>query len=150
MPLRTIQDLEAIGQVPSASHLIIRSTYELIRAAATNDPERMVIEVLAEGDRSDRPGRLSYGRLLNNLHQAANLLADLGVESGEVIALLLPNLLETHLLLWAGQAAGIVCPLNPSLPVEQIITLLQAAKAKVLVAPSPSMNQDVWQKTERA
>ena len=148
MPLRTIQDLEAIEHVPGASRLTVHSTYELIRDAAINDPERTAIEVLTEGDQSDRPGRLSYGSLLNNLHQTANLLADLSVESGDVIALLLPNLLETHLLLWGGQAAGIVCPLNPWLPVEQIIALLRAARAKVLVAPGSEVSQALWQKAE--
>jgi len=148
MPLRTIQDLEAIEHVPGASRLTVHSTYELIRDAAINDPERMAIALLAGRKRSDRPVRLSYGSLLNNLHQTANLLADLGVESGDVIALLLPNLLETHLLLWGGQAAGIVCPLNPWLPVEQIIALLRAARAKVLVAPGSDLSQALWQKAE--
>src|SRR6266852_4279560 len=149
MPLRTIQDLEAIEHVPGASRLTVHSTYELIREAATNNPERTAIKVLTEGDQSDRPGRLSYGSLLNNLHQTANLLADLGVESGEVIALLLPHLLETHLLLWGGQAAGIVCPISPWLPDEQIVALLQAARAKMLVAPGPQVSHGLWQKAER-
>src|SRR6266852_7460739 len=121
MPLRTIQHLEAIEHVPGASRLTVHSTYELIREAAAKDPERTAIKVLTEGDQSDRPGHLSYGSLLNTIHQTANLLADLGIESGDVIALLLPQLLETHLLLWGGQAAGIVCPISPWLPGEQII-----------------------------
>lgn len=145
MPPRTFQNLQASGQVPRPSHLIVRSTYELIREAATNDPERTAIDAPAEGDQSEH---LSYGSLLNHLHQTANLLADLGVESGEVIALLLPNLLEAHLVLWGGQAAGIVCPLNPCLPVEQIITLLRAARAKVFVAPGSEVSQALWQKAE--
>ena len=53
------------------------------------------------------------------------------------------------LLLWAGQAAGIVCPIPPSLPAPQIVELLQAARAKVLVAPSPSVDHELWQKTEQ-
>src|SRR6266704_207239 len=72
-----------------------------------------------------------------------------GEQSRAACSLLLPDLLETQVLLWGGQAAGIVCPIPPSLPIEQIGGLLQAAKAKVLVAPSPSVNQDLWQKTER-
>jgi fatty-acyl-CoA synthase len=148
MPLRTIQDLEAIEHVPSALRLIVRSTYELIREAATKDPERRAITLLAEGVRSDRPARLSYRALLNGMHQTANLLADLGIEPTDVIALLLPQLQETHLLLWGGQAAGIVCPISPWFPSEQIVALLQAAKAKLLVAPGPQVSHDLWQKAE--
>ena len=118
MPLRTIQDLEAIKHLPRASRLTVRSTYELIREAATQDPERTAIALLAGSKRSDRPVRLSYRALLNTVHQTANLLADLSIEPTDVIALLLPQLLETHLVLWGGQAAGIVCPISPWLPGE--------------------------------
>ena len=134
MPLRTIQDLESIEHVPSASRLSVHSTYELIREAATKDPERTAIALLTGNKRSDRLVRLSYRTLLNNIHQTANLLADLGIWAGDVIALLLPRLLETHLVFWGGQAAGIVCPISPLLPGEQIGALLQAAQAKLLVA----------------
>ena len=149
MPLRTIQDLEANEHVPNASRLSVGSTYELIREAATNDPERTAIALLAGSKRSDRAVRLSYRALLNTIHQTANLLADLGIGPGDVIALLLPQLLETHLVLWGGQAAGIVCPISPWLPDEQIVALLQAAQAKLLVAPGPQVSHGLWQKAER-
>ena len=149
LPLHIIGGCGVDEYVTSASRLSIGSTYELIREAATIHPERTAIDLLAEGDQADRPGHLSYDCLLRAIHQTANLLADLGVESGDVIALLLPNLLETHLLLWGGQAAGIVCPINPGLPVEQIIALLQVAKAKVLVAPGSEVSLNLWQKTEQ-
>src|SRR5260370_27010046 len=149
MPLRIIQDVEAIEHVPGAERLTVRSTYELIREAATNNPERTAIALLARRKRSERPVRLSYRALLSNIHQTANLLADLGIEPGDVIALLLPQLLEIHLLLWGGQAAGIVCPISPWLPGEQIVALLQAARAKLLVAPGPQVSQGIWQKAER-
>ncbi len=51
MLLRTIQDLEAIEHVPLAARLSVRSTYELIREAATQDPERTAIAFLSGGDR---------------------------------------------------------------------------------------------------
>jgi fatty-acyl-CoA synthase len=147
-PPRTIQDIEAIEQVPLVERLTVRSTYELIEEMAAKDPERTAIALPGGEDRSDRPVRLSYGTLLKGVHQTANLLADLGVEPGDVIAELLPNLYQAHLLLWGGQAAGIVCPLHPCLPVEQTIALLRAAQAKVLVAAGPELSQDLWQKAE--
>src|SRR6266699_4275430 len=143
MPLRTTEDLEAIERMPLTARLSVRSTYELIREAATRDPDRTAITFLSGRDRSDRAVRLSSRALLNTIHQTANLLADLGIEPGDVIALLLPRLLETHLLFWGGQAAGIVCPISPWLPGEQIVALLQAVKAKMLVAPGPQVGQDL-------
>ncbi len=53
MFLRTIQDLEAIEHVPRAARLTVRSTYELIREAATKDPEHTAIAFLSGGDRMD-------------------------------------------------------------------------------------------------
>ncbi len=55
MFLRTIQDLEAIEHVPLAARLTVHSTYELIREAATKDPEHTAIAFLSGGDRMDRP-----------------------------------------------------------------------------------------------
>jgi fatty-acyl-CoA synthase len=83
------------------------------------------------------------------VHQTANLLADLGMGPQDAMALLLPDLLEKELLFWGGQAAGIVCPIPPCLPAPQIVELLQAARAKVLVAPSPKVDHKLWQKTEQ-
>ncbi len=148
MFLRTIQDLEAIEHVPLAARISVRSTYELIREAATHDPERTAIAFLSGRDGLDRPEGISYGALLNGLHQTANLLADLGVGSQDAIALLLPDLLETHLLFWGGQAAGIVCPVPPQFPLEQTIALLRVTKARLLVAPGPRVDQELWQKAE--
>ena len=146
--MRTIKDIEVIEKVPLAARLTVRSTYELIREAAAKDPERTAITLLPEGEQADRPVRLSYRALLSSIHQTANLLADLGLGPQDVIALLLPDLLETQVLLWGGQAAGIVCPIPPWLPAQQIVDLLQAVKAKLLVAPGSQMSPELWQKTE--
>jgi fatty-acyl-CoA synthase len=64
------------------------------------------------------------------------------------MALLLPDLVEKDVLLWGGQAAGIVCPIPLSLPAVQVVELLQSAQAKILVAPSPEVDHELWQKTE--
>ena len=60
MPLCTIQDLEACERVPLAERLTVRTTYELIRETATKGPEQTAITLLGEGDRLDRPVRISY------------------------------------------------------------------------------------------
>ena len=147
---QTTEDFEGNKKVPKTSHLSVHSTYELLREVAVRDPEKTAIVLLAGDEQADRlGGDLSYGALLNGIHQTANLLADLCVESGDVIALLLPNLLETHLLFWGGQVVGIVCPIPSGFSVEQTIALLRVAKAKVLVAPGREVSQDLWQKAEK-
>src|SRR5260221_14741132 len=76
-------------------------------------------------------------------------MADLETASQEGMALRLRVRPVKELLLWGGQAAGIVWPIPPWLPAQQVVDLLQAAKAKVLVAPSPEVDHELWQKTEQ-
>ena len=95
-----------------------------------------------------QPVSLTYRVLLGKLHQTVNLRADLLSGTQDVIALLLPDLLETHLLLWGGQAAGIVCPIPPCAPLDQVVALVRMVGAKVLVAAGPEVSQDLWRKAE--
>jgi fatty-acyl-CoA synthase len=111
--IRTMQDREANENIPSSSRHSLHSTYELIRVTAMQGPEREAIALQEDLKPSNRAMNLSYQALLNSIHQVANLLADLGIEPKDVIALLLPQLLETHLLLWGGQAAGLCAPSLP-------------------------------------
>jgi fatty-acyl-CoA synthase len=148
-PRRTLQDIERLERVPLAKRLAVGSTYALLQKALTNNPEQPARCFLPLGDSSQPGEALTARAFLGKVHQTANLLADLGMGPPDVMALLLPNLLETQLLLWGGQAAGIVCPIPPCLPAPQIVDLLQAAKAKVLVAPAPEVDHELWQKTEQ-
>jgi fatty-acyl-CoA synthase len=146
---RTLEDIERLERVPLATRLAVGSTYALLHKAVASSPEQPAHCFLPLGDLSQPGDALTARAFLEKVHQSANLLADLGLGSQDVMALLLPDLLEKELLLWAGQAAGIVCPIPLCLPAVQVVELLQAAQAKVLVAPSPSVNYELWQKTEQ-
>jgi fatty-acyl-CoA synthase len=144
-----VEDIEHLERVPLAKRLAAGSTYELLHKAVTSSPEQPARCFLPLGDQPQPGGALTARAFLGKVHQTANLLADLGIGPQNVMALLLPDLLEKELLLWGGQAAGIVCPVPPCLPALQAVDLLQAAKAKVLVAPSPEVDHELWQKTEQ-
>jgi len=148
-PRCTLEDIERLERVPLVRRLAVGSTYALLHKALASSPERPARCFLPLGEPSQPGEALTARAFLEKVHQSANLLADLGMGPQDIIALLLPDLLETQVLLWGGQAAGIVCPIPPSLPTLQIGDLLQAAKAKVLVAPAPSVSQDLWQKAEQ-
>ena len=148
-PRRTLQDIERLERVPLARRLAVGSTYAVLHKALASSPEQPARCFLPLGDPSQPGEALTARAFLGKVHQTANLLADLGMGPQDAMALLLPDWLEKELLLWGGQAAGIVCPIPPWLPAPQIVDLLQAVKAKVLVAPSPSVNHELWQKTEQ-
>jgi fatty-acyl-CoA synthase len=148
-PRRTLQDIERLERVPLARRLAVGNTYALLHRAVASSSELPAHCFLPLGSQSQPGEALTARAFLGKVHQSANLLADLGMGSQDVVALLLPDLLEKEVLLWAGQAAGIVCPIPLSLPAVQIVDMLQAAKAKVLVAPSPKVDHELWQKTEQ-
>jgi len=148
-PRRTLEDIERLERVPLARRLAVGSTYALLHKAVTSSPEQPARCFLPLGDPSQPGEALTARAFLGKVHQTANLLADLGMSPQDVMALLLPDLLETQVLLWGGQADGIVCPIPPWLPVLQVVDLLQAARAKVLVAASPEVDHELWQKTEQ-
>jgi fatty-acyl-CoA synthase len=145
----TLEDIERLERVPLLRRLAVGSTYELLHKTVVSNPEQPACCFLPLGNPSQPGEALSARAFLGKVHQTANLLADLGMGPQDVMALLLPDLLEKELLLWGGQAAGIVCPLPPHLPALQIVDLLQVAQTKVLVAPAPSVNHELWQKAEQ-
>src|SRR5260370_13452871 len=148
-PRRTLQDIERLERVPLARRLAVGSTYELLHKAVMSSSEQPAGRILPLGDPSQPGEALTARAFLGKVHQTANLLADLGMGPQDVMARLLPDVLEKGLLLWGGQAAGIVCAIPPSLRTKQVVDLLQAAKAKVLVAPSAEVDHELWQKTEQ-
>ena len=143
----TLKEIERLERVPLARRLAVGSTYEVLYKALARSPEQPAHCFLPLGDSSQPGEALTARAFLDKVHQSANLLADLGMGPQDAMALLLPDLLEKALLLWGGQAAGIACPIPPSLPASQIVELLQAVRAKVLVTPAPEIDHELWQKT---
>src|SRR5215469_8992454 len=125
VPRRTLEDIERLERVPLARRLAASSTYAVLQKAVTSSPEQPARCLVPLGDPSPQPGEALTARVfLGRVHQTANLLADLGMGPQDVLALLLPDLLEKELLLWGRQAAGIVCPIPPGLPAPEIVDLL--------------------------
>ncbi|CAN0625263.1 Acyl-CoA synthetase [Burkholderia multivorans] len=122
------------------------STYELICAGAAIDPSAPALSFFMTADTHRDAERWTYRELVHDITRTANMFTRLGVSSKSVIAYVLPNLPETHFVIWGGQAAGIVCAINPLLEGEAIGNLLNAAGASVLVTLAPFPGTDLWQK----
>lgn len=131
-PILTIADVVAAGRNGLPDDLP-ESSYALLRQSAELYSERTAISFFADVETHRQTRTLSYRELFAGVTRAANLFHDLGVRPGEVVALLLPNLPETHLAMWGAEAAGIVFPLNTLLDPSTLAALLSAAGAKVLV-----------------
>src|SRR5690606_15469837 len=88
--------------------------------------------------------RVRYRELLAQVHRAANAFRALGVGPQDSVALLAPNTPEAQAVLWGAQLAGRACPINTLLQPSHIAGLMQAARAKVLVALGPQAELGIW------
>ena len=146
--IRDLSDVEAIERVPLSERITERSTYELIEKGARINPEAVAMSFLRDGHTYDKPQQITYRQFMEKIRQTANLFADLGVGPTDVVTYLLPNLPETHYVLWGAETAGIANPINPMLEAETIRDICRAAGTKILVALGDSPGTDIWSKVD--
>ena len=106
------KDLEEIERVPIQDRLPYSNTFDLLKYGVSINPDAKAISFISSGDNFHEPRSVTYGALLKRVIQTANLFHDLGLRKDDVISVLLPNLLEIQYIMWGGQAAGIVNPIN--------------------------------------
>ncbi len=145
-PIRSVADLRRLEETPLEQAIGIDSTYELFAESARAFGDKTALTFLRSGDPADDPIRWSYRRLFEGITRAANLFHALGIGPGDTVAALLPGCLEYHLVLWGGEAVGIVQPLNPLLSLDKLEELLRAADARILVAYGAAEEADYWDK----
>ena len=122
------------------------STYEIFQRSAAQHTKKTALRFLLSGKPEEKSFTYDYESLLANITQAANAFTSLGVETNDVVSILLPNLPQNHFALWGAQAAGIANPINPMLESEHIIEIMNAAKTKVLVTLAPQPKANLWEK----
>ncbi|HUG24983.1 acyl-CoA synthetase [Piscinibacter sp.] len=140
-----MSDVETIERnVP----MLPASTYEMIGQAAAAHADAPALSFFPRAQDHDRPLTWNYATLFAKITATANFFHGLGVGKDDVIAFALPNLPQTHLAMWGGQAAGIVLAINPLLEPAAIVELLKAGGAKVLVTLAPLPGSDLWPKLQ--
>lgn len=149
LKVRSIEDVHRLEEEPLEKVLTVRSTYEIFRNSAHAFGDKTALTFLTSGNPADEPIRWSYNQVLKGIHQTANLLHRLGVQPTDAIAILLPGCLEYHLALWGGEAAAIVQPLNPLLSDEKLVSLMNTARAKVLITYGSDNESQMWSKALR-
>ena len=132
-PIRSLADVHQLEATPLDQAITVRSTYDIFVNAAHAFGATTALTFLRDADPKTPPIRWTYTELLAGIHQTANLLHTLGVGPQDAVAVMLPGCLEHHLALWGAEAAGIVQPLNPLLTDEKLVSLMTAARAKVLI-----------------
>ncbi|SDK60589.1 acyl-CoA synthetase [Pseudomonas indica] len=146
MAVSSILDIHAIEQVPLSERGLAANTYAALQRCAAEHADSPALSFLLDAKKFQRTHDWSYAELFADITRAANAFHHLGIGPRDVVAFLLPNLPETHLTIWGGEAAGIVMAINPLLEAPQIAELLRAAKAKLVVTLAPTPGSDLWNK----
>lgn len=148
-PIKSLADIQRLEETPLEQALPVRSTYEIMCNSAHAFGENTALTFLRSASLSEEPIRWTYNELLAGIHQTANLLHELGVKPDDAVAVMLPGCIEYHLALWGGEAAGISQPLNPLLSDDKLISLMNAGRAKVLIAYGSDDDAGIWSKAMR-
>jgi len=144
--VRSLADIEAFERTPLKERQLPASTYEAIRQSALQYPDSTALIFFLQGTAYERAVHYSYREFLAKLHQSANMFHDLGLGPKDTISYLLPNLPQTYLTLYGGEAAGIANPINPLLEAETIADIMRAAQTKILVTIAPFPKTNLWEK----
>jgi fatty-acyl-CoA synthase len=131
--LELLTDLEKISY---HDRYHCKTTYDVFCHAADEYPSDIAIVEHVTATRDEVATQLTFTSLAQKINQTANLYKSFGVERTDVISILLPNMSDTHLSIWASQAVGIANPINYLLQVEHIVEILNEVKSKVLVTVS--------------
>lgn len=143
--VRSLQDVQALEQAGPWLPEGVQCTYDLLRAGAAIDPDAPALSFFMRTQDHTRPVRWTHRQWLARITQTANLLRRLGLERTDVVAYVLPNLPETHWVIWGGETAGIALALNPLLEGPALRDLMTAAQAKWLVTLAPTPGTELWQ-----
>ncbi|WEF23941.1 acyl-CoA synthetase [Paracoccus sp. S3-43] len=138
------------AEMPYQARDLPVTIYGFLTRTAERFPDRPAISFQLLSGAGDHATTLTWRELLERVTETANLLRKLGVGPTDTVAYLLPNSIETPVVLLAGATAGIVNPINPLLDAQQIAGILRETRAKVLVTLRAFPKTDVAQKAAEA
>ncbi|WP_306151782.1 acyl-CoA synthetase [Roseovarius sp. MMSF_3281] len=124
--------------------------YAMLRETVDAFPDRSAVSYQLLSGATDKAETMTWQQFHDQICRAANLFRDLKVGENDVVALVLPNSLETAVATIGGAIAGIVNPINPLLEPEQIGAILRETNAKVVVTLKAFPKTDIAQKTAEA
>ena len=145
--IASMNDIRKIEQEATGS-ACPESTYRAVYSTMKDNPYETALSYFMLGGEYKRPFTFTYTDLVGNINATANMLRSLGIEKGDVVGIILPNLPETCFAMVAAQTVGISFAINPLLEKELLKELLIISKAKVVVTIGPFIKTDVWEKVD--
>lgn len=143
--IQGLGDVRRIERTSLAQHYAEDTPYEALTLAAAQAPNEAALSYFFSAHTMHTPYVVRYRELLANIIRAANTFSLLGINRDDVVAYLLPNIPETHFVIWGGSTVGVVLGLDPALGSARIAEALNQSGAKVLVTLEASPFSDLWQ-----
>jgi fatty-acyl-CoA synthase/long-chain acyl-CoA synthetase len=150
MTVSSLRDIETIESARPDPFSSTGSTWEMIRDGAAIAPDSRALSFFLRVEDFEHPVSWSHAELLADITRAARMFRRLGVQRGDVVAYILPNLPETHIALWGAETAGIAFAVNPLLEAGQMGQLLRAADTRWVVTIGPQPDPEIWQRVSQA
>ena len=146
--MRTLEDIVAIEAEPLEARIGASTACDWLRAGGALDPTRTAVTFLVDADPDSTPQALSHGELRARATRAANLFHALGVRRDNTVILLMPTLPQWYVATLGALEAGAVCSVNWMLQASQWLDIVQASKARVIVALGPTDGFDIWERLQ--
>ena len=151
MTFATRQDVIDINnEMDWTAREVPATLYQMLGETAGKFPKRPAISYQILSGPKDKAVTLTWEDLHHQVTQAANLFRSLKIHESDVVALVMPNSLETAIATLGAMVAGIANPINPLLEPEQIGAILRETNAKIVVTLRPFPKTDVAQKVAEA
>ena len=151
MTFATRQDVIDIqNELPWDARELPATVYQMLKDTATAFPDRAAISYQLLSGPTDKAETLTWAEFHARVCQAANLFRSLKIGENDVVALVMPNCLETAIATIGAMVAGIANPINPLLEPEQIAAILRETDARVVVTLRAFPKTDVAQKMAEA
>ncbi len=142
--IRSQKDILEIEKFVPDDLLPGASIYDCITAAASADPSKPALIQLLSADLAVAPRVITYAKLVQSIEQAANLFSSISENEPPSVAVILPMVPEALVATWAGATAGISCPINPFLESRIVTSIMNAARATVLVTTTNKYGPGIW------
>jgi len=146
MMIETLRDVADVESKPLAARLEGRSGYQWLRATAARIPDSIAITALGVGDPLGPSRNVTFSELLENVSRTANMFCERGLRADEAVTHFLPLVPEAFYVMMAAETVGVVNPVNPMLEVDHIVGITRAANTRILVLPSPGINEEIYEK----
>ncbi|WP_397542869.1 acyl-CoA synthetase [Roseovarius salis] len=142
--------LDIENEMPWGERELPGTLYEMLNEVADRFPDRPAISYQLLSGATDPAKTLTWKEFHDQVCRAANLFRSLKLGEQDVVALVLPNSVETAVAMVGAMVAGIANPINPLLEPEQVSAILRETDARVVVTLKAFPRTDIAQKTAEA